>query len=83
MKNIPTPILNKKPEVSLELKVKYIKKNLKLTEHPCGGSYTKKQIDEMVFLINTDWKNSGYHYYDWINIVYLDMIELNKTNKIK
>jgi hypothetical protein len=82
MKNIPTPILNKKTDISLEYKVKYIKKNLKLTQHPCGGSYTKKQVDKMVFLINNHWKDVGFHWYDWINTVYLDIMEFNKKNKI-
>lgn len=50
-----------------------------MTISPIGGNYTKEQIDKMLYLINNDWKNSGYHYYEWIETVYTDILKENFT----
>lgn len=64
-------------KISLEEKTQYIKDNLGMTESPIGGNYTPEQIDNMLYLIENDWKESGGHWYEWIQTVYYDMQKIN------
>lgn len=82
MKNIPHFTIQNKKEITLEEKVVYIKKHLYMTESPIGGHYTEEQIDKMVYCINNDWKESGYHYYEWIETVYREMFRRVGNYKI-
>jgi len=81
MKNIPHFTIQNKKEITLEEKAQYIKQYLYMTESPIGGNYTEEQIGKMIYLINNDWKKSGYHHYEWIENVYSEMYKKNSYNQ--